>query len=113
MVVLGCGPIGLLAAAAAKAEGARAVMITGTDRDEKLRLSTARKMGIEHVVNVEKENAVQKVTGLTNGVGADLVLEASGAEEATHPEPVASRTSRRTRSAPRGGSTVRRVQSVK
>lgn len=82
VVVLGSGPIGLLAAAAAKAEGARAVMITGTDGDEKLRLPAARLMGIDHVVNIQKEDPLQKVLDLTQGAGADLVVEASGAAPA-------------------------------
>lgn len=82
VVVLGCGPIGLLAAAVAKSEGARSVMITGMDRDEKIRLSAARKMRIDHVVNIQKEDVIERVNDLTNGVGADLVVEASGAERA-------------------------------
>ncbi len=79
VMVAGCGPIGLLAAAAAKAEGARAVMITGTDGDEKLRLPAARQMGIDHVVNIQKEDVLQLVQDLTGGAGADVVVEASGA----------------------------------
>ncbi|MGD9137610.1 MAG: alcohol dehydrogenase catalytic domain-containing protein [Desulfobacterales bacterium] len=82
VMVSGCGPIGLLAAAAAKAEGARAVMITGTNGDEKLRLPAARALGIDHVVNVQKDNALQMVQELTDGAGADVVVEASGAEPA-------------------------------
>jgi len=82
VMVSGCGPIGLLAAAAAKADGARAVMITGTDGDEKLRLPVARRMGIDHVVNVQKENPLEVVMALTGGAGADLLVEASGAEPA-------------------------------
>ncbi|MDZ7697778.1 MAG: alcohol dehydrogenase catalytic domain-containing protein [Deltaproteobacteria bacterium] len=82
VLVSGCGPIGLLSAAAAKAEGARSVMITGTNGDEKLRLPVAREMGIDHVVNVEKESPVEKVMQLTHGAGADMVVEASGAEVA-------------------------------
>ena len=79
VMVAGCGPIGLLAAAAAKAEGARAVMITGTDGDEKLRLPAARQMGIDHVVNIQKEDVLKLVQDLTGGAGADVVVEASGA----------------------------------
>ena len=79
VMVAGCGPIGLLAAAAAKAEGARAVMITGTDGDEKLRLPAARQLGIDHVVNIQKEDPLQIVQDLTGGAGADVVVEASGA----------------------------------
>lgn len=82
VVVVGCGPIGLLAAAAAKAEGARAVMITGTSRDEAVRLPAARAMGIDHVINVEKQNPIELVASLTGGAGADLVVEASGAPPA-------------------------------
>ena len=82
VMVSGCGPIGLLAAAAAKAEGARAVMITGTNGDEKLRLPAARALGIDHVVNVQKEDALQVVQDLTGGAGADVVVEASGAAPA-------------------------------
>jgi L-iditol 2-dehydrogenase len=82
VMVSGCGPIGLLAAAAAKAEGARAVMITGTNGDEKLRLPAARVLGIDHVINVQKEDALQVVQDLTAGAGADVVVEASGAAPA-------------------------------
>lgn len=80
VMVSGCGPIGLLAAVAAKVDGARSVMITGTDGDEKLRLPVARQMGIDYVVNSQKEDPLQKVMQLTKGAGADLVVEASGAE---------------------------------
>jgi L-iditol 2-dehydrogenase len=80
VVVQGCGPIGLLAAVAARAEGARAVLVTGTDRDEKVRLAAARRLGVDHVVNVQREDVVDRVKALTGGVGADLVVEASGAE---------------------------------
>lgn len=82
VVVLGCGPIGLLAAAAARAEGARCVLVTGTDRDEQVRLAAARRMGIDHALNVQREDLVAKVRELTRGMGADLVVEASGAEPA-------------------------------
>ena len=72
VVVLGCGPIGLLAAMAAKAEGARAVLIAGTDMDEKLRLKTALEMGVDHTINVQREDVVKKVKDLTSGLGADF-----------------------------------------
>ncbi len=82
VVVLGPGPIGLLAAQCARAEGARAVMIAGTPADEKLRLKTARELGLDHVVNVAEESALERCLELTEGRGADLVVEASGAEAA-------------------------------
>lgn len=82
VVVLGPGPIGLMAAMAARAEGARAVMIVGTPKDEEMRLKVAREIGIDHVVNLAEENPVDKCLALTGGRGADLVVEASGAEPA-------------------------------
>jgi len=69
VVVMGCGPIGLLAAAAAKAEGARAVMVTGTSGDEKQRLATAMKMGMDYAVNVEKQDALALVKRTDQGAG--------------------------------------------
>lgn len=82
VVVLGPGPIGLIAAMAARAEGARAVMVVGTDADEALRLKTARQVGVDHVVNLQQEDPVAKCLELTGGRGADLVVECSGAAPA-------------------------------
>lgn len=82
VVVLGPGPIGLIAAMAARAEGARAVMVVGTDADEALRLKTAREIGADHVVNLQREDPVARCLELTGGRGADLVVECSGAPPA-------------------------------
>ena len=84
VVILGCGPVGLLAANAVKAEGARGVMITGTDQDEATRLKAARQMNIDHVLNIQQENLKEAVSDLTGGLGADLVVEACGVEAAIH-----------------------------
>jgi L-iditol 2-dehydrogenase len=82
VAVVGPGPIGLLSAMAAKTSGAAKVAVFGTNSDEELRLPTARKIsGIDHVWNVQKENAVSRMMDLTEGRGADLVVEASGAED--------------------------------
>ncbi len=82
VVVLGPGPIGLTAAMCAKVEGAREVLITGTDADEDLRLKTAREIGVDHVVNVQRENVEEVVLDLTGSRGADLIVECSGAPAA-------------------------------
>jgi L-iditol 2-dehydrogenase len=39
-------------------------------------------MNIDHVLNVQKENIKETVLSLTNGIGADLVVEACGVEAA-------------------------------
>ena len=79
VLILGCGPIGLVAGKMAQAEGASKVIITGVDRDETARLPKARELGIDHVVNVMKEDLAGLVNDLTNGEGADVVIELSGA----------------------------------
>jgi L-iditol 2-dehydrogenase len=78
VVVLGCGPLGLLAIQLAKSEGASRVFITGVNQDEKLRLRIAEKLGADRTINVEKEDPVVIVKEMTSGIGADLVVELSG-----------------------------------
>lgn len=82
VVIFGAGTIGLLAAMIAKTAGASKVMIVGTLVDEKVRFKVARKINVDYIVNVQNEDPVQKVMDITNGIGADLVVEASGAEPA-------------------------------
>ena len=82
VVVLGTGPIGIIIAKMAKIAGASQVLITGIDKDEKYRLLLAQKLGIENTVNVSKVNLKEMVDDLTDGIGADLVVEATGVEPA-------------------------------
>ena len=82
VVVLGPGPIGLLAGLAARAAGARHVVLVGAPPDEGLRLDKARELGFPTVLNVAKDNVPQTVADLTGGRGADLGIECSGAPSA-------------------------------
>ncbi|HWQ56874.1 MAG TPA: alcohol dehydrogenase catalytic domain-containing protein [Bryobacteraceae bacterium] len=82
VVVLGPGPIGLLAAMAARAGGARHIVMIGAPPDEAVRLKKARELGFQTVINLANTNPVEAVMQLTGGVGADLVIEASGAPPA-------------------------------
>jgi L-iditol 2-dehydrogenase len=82
VLVLGCGPIGLVAAKMAQAAGAARVIITGIDRDEKIRLPCARELGIDYVVNVMQTDLEALVNDLTDGEGVDVVIEVSGAPPA-------------------------------
>jgi L-iditol 2-dehydrogenase len=77
VVVIGPGPIGLLAVAVAKALGACPVILTGT---RPKRLALGRELGADRVINVAEENAVEVVKQLTGGVGADYVVECAGTE---------------------------------
>jgi threonine 3-dehydrogenase len=75
VAVLGCGPIGLFAVAAAKAAGAARVI--ATDVREK-RLALARAVGADLVVDARQAQVADVVLRETGGVGADAIVEASG-----------------------------------
>jgi L-iditol 2-dehydrogenase len=78
VVVIGPGPIGLIALMAAKAAGAGKLMIVGIKKDETIRLPIAREIGVDAVILADEQDAVAEVLKLTDGRGADLVVEASG-----------------------------------
>ena len=82
VVVLGPGPIGVLAGLTARAAGARHVVMVGAPPDEESRLDRARQLGFPTVLNVAKDNVPEIVMELTGGIGADLVVECSGAPAA-------------------------------
>ncbi len=75
VVVIGAGPIGLLAVASAKALGA--AYITAVDVLPQ-RLEKALEMGADHVCNPQKEKVAEDIMKITKGVGADSIIDASG-----------------------------------
>jgi threonine 3-dehydrogenase len=85
VLILGCGPIGCFAVGIAKAAGAAAVI--AVDVNPK-RLELARKMGATRVLNPKTDNVEAAVLELSNGDGADLVCEMSGAPSALHTVPI-------------------------
>jgi L-iditol 2-dehydrogenase len=76
-VIAGPGAIGLLTLQVVKAAGATAVVL-GTDAD-KHRLEAARNFGADAVLNVQRDEVQETISGLTDGEGADIVYECSGA----------------------------------
>lgn len=74
--VMGPGAIGLLCAQVAKSRGA-VVTIVGIDAD-KDRLKKAAEIGIDRQVNSQQQDLIADVNELTGGMGADIVIEASG-----------------------------------
>ena len=77
VLVTGCGPIGLLAIAAAKAMGASRVFATEVNP---VRAALAGKMGADAVFDpaVEGERLAARVLEATGGQGVDVALEMSG-----------------------------------
>ena len=74
-VIIGPGPIGLLAMRLAKAMGAAKVIMVG----RRSRLEASQRLGADMVVDFEKVNPVEAVREITQGRGADEVFECSGA----------------------------------
>jgi threonine 3-dehydrogenase len=79
VAILGDGPIGLFSAGVARAAGATKIFLTGM---EPFRLDIGKQMGADHIINVTKENAVDIIKEQTGGLGADVVIEMSGAPRA-------------------------------
>jgi L-iditol 2-dehydrogenase len=78
VLVCGAGPIALLAAAVAHAEGAQ-VIVCGLNIDRK-RLAIAQNMGIvTDTVNLEQDDLAATVDRLTQGQSMDVVVECAGA----------------------------------
>lgn len=77
VLVVGAGPIGIMAAAVCRHAGARHVVVTDLNDD---RLALAKTMGASRTVNVTREKIedVQAELGMTEGF--DVGLEMSGSE---------------------------------
>lgn len=82
VMITGPGPIGLLSLLLTKESGCRAI-VCGISKDED-RLALAKRLGADAVINVEKDNPHERIKEMTKGVGADVILECSGAAPAAN-----------------------------
>jgi isopropanol dehydrogenase (NADP+) len=71
------GPVGLMATAGAKLRGAG--LIIGVEAMPK-RQELARHYGADVIVDFSKEDPVQRILSLTDGLGVDAAIEALGAD---------------------------------
>ena len=82
VVVQGAGPLGLFAMTLAKERGAGKVIALDAAEG---RLTIARDFGVDETINVRgksDDEVVKEVRDLTNGIGADVVIEATGVPDA-------------------------------
>lgn len=79
VVVIGPGPLGLISVEVAKALCAGKVFLVGTRAS---RLQAGGALGADRIIDVNQEDPVQVIRKETKGIGADLVIESSGAAQA-------------------------------
>ena len=79
VLVTGAGPIGIMGALVAQKVGARKVVITDINP---YRLNLAHKMGVQHVVDVSKQQLRDVMDDIGMTEGFDVGLEMSGASAA-------------------------------
>ncbi|OBJ95449.1 S-(hydroxymethyl)mycothiol dehydrogenase [Mycolicibacterium fortuitum] len=75
VAVIGCGGVGDAAIAGAALVGARTIIAIDLD-DRKLDL--AREFGATHTINPTEQDVVASIQDLTDGFGADVVIDAVG-----------------------------------
>jgi alcohol dehydrogenase len=75
VVVVGAGPVGLAAIITAKLYGPGRIVAVDLDNS---RLERAREFGADVTINNSSENVVERVQEITDGLGADVVMEAVG-----------------------------------
>src|SRR3954449_1374176 len=78
VAVIGCGGVGAAAIAGARLAGARTII--GVDIDDR-KLEGAKGLGATHTVNGKSADVVEQIQALTDGFGADVVIDAVGRPE--------------------------------
>jgi len=79
VAVFGPGPAGLFFCRLAKLRGAKRVFLIGT---RKPRLDYGPRYGADMLININQEDAVERIRKETGGKGVDIVIEAAGSERA-------------------------------
>ncbi|GAB2965329.1 alcohol dehydrogenase catalytic domain-containing protein [Amycolatopsis acidiphila] len=74
VLIQGPGQQGLSQAVAARQAGASLIIMTGTTRDA-ARMELAKTLGVDHVIDILKEDPLERIMDLTRGKGVDAVLD--------------------------------------
>ena len=81
VIIAGPGQQGLGGVVVAKESGASNIIVTGKDRDG-TRLEMAKRLGADHVVNIDKTDLVSFVKEVNGGELADIFFDCSGNPDA-------------------------------
>ncbi|MBN1542952.1 alcohol dehydrogenase catalytic domain-containing protein [candidate division KSB1 bacterium] len=75
VLILGGGPVGIAACAVLRRAGASSVILSEPSAS---RRKMAESMGATHTIDPTQTNTAEQVLEITRGMGADLILEATG-----------------------------------
>jgi len=75
--ITGAGPIGLVASETSKSLGATVII----SEPNEYRLSLAKTFGADYLINPINEDPAERLAELTNGMGPNVVIEATGIPE--------------------------------
>jgi S-(hydroxymethyl)mycothiol dehydrogenase len=78
VAVIGCGGVGSGAVSGARLAGAARIIAVDTDPRK---LQWAKEFGATHTVNAKENDAIEAIRDLTDGFGADVVIDAVGRPE--------------------------------
>jgi threonine dehydrogenase-like Zn-dependent dehydrogenase len=74
VLIQGPGQQGLAQTVACHQAGASLIIVTGTGKD-RARLELARRLGAHHVIDIGRQDPLERVMELTDGRGVDVVLD--------------------------------------
>jgi threonine dehydrogenase-like Zn-dependent dehydrogenase len=76
VVIQGPGQHGLGCVVAAKEAGASCIIVTGLTKDAR-RFEVARSLGADYIIDVQREDVVERIREITGGALADIVVDVS------------------------------------
>lgn len=79
VLIIGPGPIGLLALQFAKLYHPACLILAGTRKE---RLSLGKRLGATHTINVKQEKADDLIKEITQGKGPNIVIQCAGTKSA-------------------------------
>jgi threonine dehydrogenase-like Zn-dependent dehydrogenase len=74
VLIQGPGQQGLSQTVICKQAGASLIIVTGTSKDS-ARLEAAKKLGADHIIDVQKEDPLARIKEITGGKGVDIALD--------------------------------------
>ena len=83
VVIMGSGPVGIAACAVLRRSGATNVIISEPSQS---RREMALAMGATHAIDPNSVNAAEAILDITNGMGAKIILEATGLPSVVWPD---------------------------